>query len=114
MQASGRDGSLQLWEHPRAKYFSLPRESIRILRASWGTRVVLDQPSECLNMLYAKNVPGWERVLRVAGGTGGALAALLLLPAPASWLVAAGVGGLAVSGLLGWCPACAMVGRKLR
>ncbi|WP_284616488.1 YgaP family membrane protein [Aquabacterium humicola] len=64
-------------------------------------------------MLYVKNVPGWERVLRVVGGGCGAVAALLLLPAPTSWLVAAGVGGLVVSGLLGWCPACAMVGRKL-
>ena len=31
---------------------------------------------------YVKNVPVWERVLRIVVGLGGAVAAVLLLPGP--------------------------------
>lgn len=65
-------------------------------------------------MLYVKNVPGWERVLRVLAGAGGATLALWAVPGTAGWLLAAGAAGLVASGLLGFCPACAMVGRRLR
>lgn len=41
-------------------------------------------------MFYAKNLPNWERVLRVIMGA-----------------------ILAMTGLMGFCPMCAMVGRKL-
>lgn len=45
-------------------------------------------------MFYVKNVQGWERVLRVVLGL----------------IVAAGI---VASGLVGFCPMCAMVGRRL-
>ena len=64
-------------------------------------------------MWYVKNVPNGERVLRVMGGLVGVGLSLALLPGPWSWLGAASAAGLSVSGLLGFCPACAMVGRKL-
>ena len=64
-------------------------------------------------MWYVKNVPNGERVLRVLIGLVGAGLSLALLPGPWSWLGAASAAGLSVSGLLGFCPACAMVGRKL-
>ncbi len=64
-------------------------------------------------MWYVKNVPNGERVLRVLAGLAGAGASMALLPGPWSWLGAASAAGLTVSGLLGFCPACAMVGRKL-
>ena len=64
-------------------------------------------------MLYVKNVPTWERVLRV-------LAAVALLAwgpwggaGPWSWAALAAAAGLSLSGLFGFCPACALVGRKL-
>ncbi len=62
-------------------------------------------------MLYVKNVPGWERAVRVAMGVGLLAASVLHFGAtPMGW----GVGAMAaMSGLLGFCPACAMVGRKL-
>ena len=67
-------------------------------------------------MLYAKNLPGWERALRIVVG----LAALAF--AAIGWSTAGlglGVAGalmgatLALTGLFGFCPMCAMVGRKL-
>ncbi|WP_400765454.1 DUF2892 domain-containing protein [Methylosinus sporium] len=65
-------------------------------------------------MLYVKNVPGWERVVRVAMGAGLLAASVAYFgPTPTGW----GIGAMgliaATSGLLGFCPACAMVGRRL-
>lgn len=65
-------------------------------------------------MFYAKNVPAGERVLRVVAGAAAAGLGLALLGGTAGWLVAAGAVGLVASGLFGFCPACAMVGRKLK
>ncbi len=65
-------------------------------------------------MLYVKNVPGWERVVRVSMGAGLLMAAVLHFGAtPMGWGVGAMGAMAAMSGLLGLCPACAMVGRKL-
>ena len=73
-------------------------------------------------MFYVKNVPLPERILRVFLGIALAASALFMFLQPARdafswWLVLA----LLISGLLatatgfvGWCPACALVGRKLK
>ena len=65
-------------------------------------------------MFYTKNVPNWERVLRIVMGLMGLVFAVM------NWGVsglAVGVGimgaVLAMTGLFGFCPMCAMVGRKL-
>jgi hypothetical protein len=65
-------------------------------------------------VIYVKNVPNWERGLRVVMGT------MAIAFAAMSWGVsgvAVGVGitgaVLAVTGLVGFCPMCAMLGRKL-
>lgn len=68
-------------------------------------------------MIYQKNLPGWERTARVVAGlmmiACGALAPGLSLT-PVGWIIAgAGVVTLA-TGFVGFCPACAMVGRRLR
>ncbi|MFD2261419.1 DUF2892 domain-containing protein [Lacibacterium aquatile] len=62
---------------------------------------------------YAKNLPGWERLLRVLLGGAAILGAPLLAPAPWGWVIAAGAFGMLLSGLIGFCPACALVGRRL-
>jgi hypothetical protein len=65
-------------------------------------------------MFYLKrNVPALERGLRVVAGLAGAGLALALAPSPVGmWAgVAAGL-MFAVTGLVGYCPMCAMVGRK--
>ncbi|MDE2600475.1 MAG: DUF2892 domain-containing protein [Rhodocyclaceae bacterium] len=65
-------------------------------------------------MFYVKNVPNWERILRIV------MAVVTLVFAIMNWhtsnlAVGAGIMGaiLAMTGLVGFCPMCAMVGRKL-
>jgi len=65
-------------------------------------------------MFYVKNLPNWERILRVIMGV------MSLAYAGMNWgvsglAVGMGIMGavLAMTGLMGFCPMCAMVGRKL-
>jgi hypothetical protein len=71
-------------------------------------------------MLYPKNVPNIERLLRVALAL--SLVGLLLFgqgligsPSPLiiGILLFTAV-FMVVTGFVGWCPACAMVGRKIK
>lgn len=66
-------------------------------------------------MLYSKNIPGWERALRVVMGVGlVALSVWYFGSNTTGWVVGA-MGGMAMmTGMIGFCPACAMVGRKLQ
>lgn len=64
-------------------------------------------------MFYTKNVPGWERAVRVIAGVLVAILALATLPALWGALVAVLAAGIVASGLVGFCPMCALVGRKL-
>ena len=65
-------------------------------------------------MFYAKNLPAWERAVRIVLGLAGLIYAALNL---GTSTLAVGVGitaaTLALTGLFGFCPMCAMVGRKL-
>jgi uncharacterized membrane protein len=65
-------------------------------------------------MFYVKNVPMGERVLRILIGVAALAAAVAFF---GSTLIGWGVGAMgmmaAVTGLVGFCPACALVGRKL-
>jgi hypothetical protein len=63
--------------------------------------------------VYRKNIRQWEQWSRIVVGvamvaTGLAIGSVAVTVA----LVAAGI-GLATTGVIGWCPACAMVGRRL-
>ncbi len=65
-------------------------------------------------MFYQKNVLGIERAIRIAIGL--CLVCMALLFAPEAWMkwsaIAAGM--IAVcTGFIGFCPMCALVGRKL-
>jgi len=64
-------------------------------------------------MFYVKNVPSWERVLRVIVGL--AVVAWSLLALGGTWgaIIALSAAGIVASGLFGFCPACALVGRRL-
>ncbi|HEY4180093.1 MAG TPA: DUF2892 domain-containing protein [Kofleriaceae bacterium] len=66
-----------------------------------------------MSAFYVKNVPPAERALRVLVAAAVVVGALLWLASPWGPVVAAGGVGFALTGLLGFCPACAMVGRKL-
>ncbi len=65
-------------------------------------------------MMYLKtNLPNWERGLRVALGV--VVAAMAYRYAGAPWMIwAGGASGLmlAATGFVGFCPMCAMVGRR--
>jgi hypothetical protein len=65
-------------------------------------------------MFYLKrNVPGFERAVRVALGVAAAGLAVAYAPSPVGmWIAVAGGLTFAVTGLVGFCPMCAMVGRK--
>lgn len=64
-------------------------------------------------MFYVKNVPNGERVLRVVAGLVAAAISLIAVGGTLGVLLAASAGGIVVSGLFGFCPMCAMVGRRL-
>jgi hypothetical protein len=64
-------------------------------------------------MFYVKNVPGWERVVRILLGVVGAILSVVVLKGIVGAIGAAAAIGIVLSGLFGFCPACAMVGRRL-
>lgn len=64
-------------------------------------------------MLYRKNIYAWEQWTRIVLGV--ALIALALFGPPGGWISwIIGLAGVsaATTGVFGWCPACAMVGRR--
>jgi hypothetical protein len=62
---------------------------------------------------FVKNVPRWERVLRVAVALAITLVSLNLLDPFWGWSVAAAALAFGLTGIVGFCPACALVGRQL-
>lgn len=65
-------------------------------------------------MFYVKNLPNWERTLRIAAAIGLAIFAYVQWGNSRMGVGAAVIGAaLVMTGLMGYCPMCAMVGRKL-
>ncbi|MBB5190427.1 4-amino-4-deoxy-L-arabinose transferase-like glycosyltransferase [Silvimonas terrae] len=64
-------------------------------------------------MFYAKNLPNWERILRVIAGLAVAVLAVYYWPGMIGWIVAISALGIVATGLVGFCPMCAMAGRRL-
>ena len=66
-------------------------------------------------MFYRKNIYNWEQGLRIVAGT--ALVAYAALAMPANTLsyilIASGI-GFGLTGVFGFCPMCAMAGRRLK
>lgn len=62
-------------------------------------------------MIYRKNLFSWEQVGRVLLGIGLALLPLAFTSSWGSLLVGGGL-FVALTGLVGFCPACYMVGRR--
>lgn len=59
---------------------------------------------------YRKNIGGLHQAVRVAVGIAMAVAALVYLTGATAWLVALGGVGFALTGLVGYCPMCAIAG----
>jgi DUF2892 family protein len=65
-------------------------------------------------MFYRKNLPGWERALRVIAGIVLIAWGWMTFPATMLGYVIMASGATAIlTGFFGFCPMCAMVGRKL-
>lgn len=65
-------------------------------------------------MLYVRNISRWERWMRVGGGAAMVACGLIgLAGSPAGWLLAGAGVVAALSGVAGYCPMCAVAGRKL-
>jgi hypothetical protein len=65
-------------------------------------------------MFYRKNLPGWERVMRSVGGVVMIAYGLLGMPGMTAGYLIAATGAVAIAtGFFGFCPMCAMVGRRL-
>lgn len=68
-------------------------------------------------MIYQKNLPVWERAIRVMMGLGLIAGGLLGLHGGVAGYGLAAMGAMVmvmVTGFIGFCPACAMVGRRLK
>lgn len=59
---------------------------------------------------YRKNIGGAQQIVRLLVGIAAAVLAFLLLAGPLAWLVGASGLALALTGIVGYCPACAAVG----
>lgn len=59
---------------------------------------------------YRKNIGGQHQAVRVAAGIAMVVAALVYLTGAAAWLMALGGAGFALTGLVGYCPMCAIAG----
>jgi len=59
---------------------------------------------------YRKNIGGLHQMVRVAAGIAVTVAALVYLAGPAAWLIALSGAVFALTGLVGYCPMCAMAG----
>lgn len=60
-----------------------------------------------------RNLPWWERVLRLILGAIVVMAAFILqVGSVMLWLAVAVAATLALTGFIGFCPACAMFGRR--
>lgn len=64
-------------------------------------------------MLYVKNLPVWERLLRISLGAAAAVYAVLSIDGMLAWAIVAGGVSIALTGIFGFCPACALAGRRL-
>jgi hypothetical protein len=63
-------------------------------------------------MIYLKrNLPTWERAARL-GGAAALAAAASLLAGPLAWAAAGAAAMMAVTAVAGFCPACALFGRR--
>ena len=61
-------------------------------------------------MIYTKNVPNWERALRIVVSM---VAAAFVYKSGYGLVATFAVASFSLTGFFGFCPMCAMVGRKL-
>jgi hypothetical protein len=66
-------------------------------------------------MFFQKNLPAWERALRVCIGLAIVIASFVIpMASTPQWVAAAAGVMFACTGFVGFCPMCALFGRKLK
>ena len=65
------------------------------------------------NALYRKNIRQWEQWSRVVAGLVMVVAALAVASVLGKVLLLGGGAFMVVTGFVGWCPACALIGRSI-
>ena len=63
-------------------------------------------------MFYRKNVYAWEQIVRFIAGAAMIAVGLMWLGGWLGWVLAAAGLYTGLTGVFGYCPACAMIGRK--
>ncbi len=94
-----------------------PAELFLSPRILFGSQALLPVEAPCLGFvsegfmaIYRKNIGGLHQAVRVVLGAAVAIAAFVYLSGPAAWAVALSGAGFALTGLVGYCPMCAMAG----
>ncbi|HUW97381.1 MAG TPA: DUF2892 domain-containing protein [Acidiferrobacter sp.] len=65
-------------------------------------------------MLYIKNVPQWERLTRIGLSIVMAVYGLGRIGGALGWIIVTAAAGILLTSILGFCPVCALAGRRLR
>ncbi len=94
-------------------YFGARKKYFDPLSQWQSSYLYLLNNKEVQTMLYLKNLRSWERVLRVVLFSGLATVPIFVA-VPYAWLWPVIGVSMAITGVAGWCPACAMAGRKLK
>ena len=64
-------------------------------------------------MIYRKNLPSWERTVRILAGVMMGAAALMIFPHSLLTYILAAMGVMIVlTGFIGFCPMCSIAGRR--
>lgn len=64
-------------------------------------------------MFYTKNLPAWERITRLVAAAAMGACATRFWGTPVGYLWAALAVSMALTSVVGFCPMCAMAGRKI-
>ena len=64
-------------------------------------------------MFYAKNLPAWERAMRLVGAIAMVLCAWQFWGSALGYAFVAGAVLTALTALVGFCPMCAVAGRRI-
>jgi hypothetical protein len=64
-------------------------------------------------MFYAKNLPAWERLIRLVAAFAMGACALHFRGTPVGYVWAVVGIGMALTSVVGFCPMCALAGRRI-
>jgi hypothetical protein len=97
-----------------SKLFKSARTEIACAALLFPQALHLERDTGESSLLYVKNIPAWERAVRVVAGLSMTACGLFGLKGLAiGYLIAAAGTVTLLTGFVGFCPMCAMAGRHL-